>query len=373
VFGVLFYYGDCCPYLEERDVRVPINEVAAHLLKREELSYGTNNDMPWDDFDVNRRFGSEQEAVEWENHEPKKNRWASNVELISCLYDLVRRSGIIRSVRAYVNRSGFHDSLRKLVNLKPQDLIDAFEKAGRPSDVRKAFNSAEHASAPVREAWKGMRLATSTVVGTEASRSHQNVELTAYRAMFGPHNVFCTPNLSDGTSPVLGFLLAEIREEGMPEVKLDVECPDLPKLDYELKRLGANNPVRLAMLFELMMQNFQEFVLGWPPNRGTRNTFFNGGGLMGYCKAFHAPVEEQYRGFDHGHWMIWLRHRDLRSLHRRIKTMRDLDNMRAAVRKWIEETAKMASALEMNSIGELAPLVGAGVRTRPDLEADNSN
>jgi hypothetical protein len=53
--------------------------------------------------------------------------------------------------------------------------------------------------------------------------------------------------------------------------------------------------------------------------------------------------------------------------------MRDLDNMRAAVRKWIEETAKMASALEMNSIGELAPLVGAGVRTRPDLEADNSN
>jgi hypothetical protein len=71
--------------------------------------------------------------------------------------------------------------------------------------------------------------------------------------------------------------------------------------------------------------------------------------------------------------MIWLRHRDLRSPHRRIKTMRDLDNMRAAVRKWIEETAKMASALEMNSIGELAPLVGAGVRTRPDLEADNSN
>ena len=56
---------------------------------------------------------------------------------------------------------------------------------------------------------------------------------------------------------------------------------------------------------------------------------------------------------------------------RKVKTMEGLAQMRQSLQDWIRESAKFATMLEMNSIGELAPRIGVGATTLPDSLPDN--
>ena len=156
------------------------------------------------------------------------------------------------------------------------------------------------------------------MLGTDGHRRLCRHEVHAYRALFGPPLVFCTPNLADAKQPLL--LIVQGQEIRLGET-LGSDTTVLPKYRDMLRRL-ARDPVGQTIVFEFITRMFFLHILGVrqeclqnrrrAAREKVRDWCTDGVaaasaayGIFGPILALRAEIEAQGRGSLHSHILVW--------------------------------------------------------------------
>ena len=351
-FPVCFPYGDGV-FGVEREARLTYEEWYRCLLARDELEYSLEEPDHGEGEYIHPRAKEEPAPPP---------RWRTDVDLVTAMYCLWRRKAFIKGAREFVQNQHFGDSIRLLVDLKPQDLYGVCTLLGKGSGVKEAMQSAEVPPA-VKNALRAMTMSNSAVVGSDAHRTTLRHTSVAYRMLFGVPLVFTTPNVADTRSPLMSLLYegAHVRSWRL----LEEHAPRVPSVEEMLRRVAAD-PVSQAMVFDVMLRLFLEHVLGVVPH-GQRPPCSDGvassgaAGIFGFVRAYIGPVETQGRGGLHPHMSVWVLHPITGSFLARVRDGA-VEDLESVISVWRQAVLAKVASMQFTSVEEVArQLRSAGV------------
>jgi hypothetical protein len=137
-----WWFGDGAPNLD-RDKLMLFEEVARMLLNREELEYHL--------------------ACDEERYEASAQCRFDTPEILSVLFDVVRRLAMLRGARATVNRKGFDGDLKALATATLEDFMVACSIA-QPGESIKSAAARKDMPSSVRTAMRSLLLSTANLL-----------------------------------------------------------------------------------------------------------------------------------------------------------------------------------------------------------------
>ena len=137
---------------------------------------------------------------------------------------------------------------------------------------------------------------------------------------------------------------------------LEEHAPKMPTR-AEMNGQSAQDPVSVALFFNVMMELFLKHFLGvdrtCPKGHpdGVASEFFRG--LFGVVQAYHGAVETQGRGGLHAHMHVWLKHP--MTAHVLDKLRRGLfdDDLRQRLEEWQEAVRWKVGSLQFEGVEEI--------------------
>jgi hypothetical protein len=140
---------------------------------------------------------------------------------------------------------------------------------------------------------KQVRVITSHVPGSAASRLAMRNEIQGMIMEHGLPNFYVTINPADVYNPIVKFLAGS-------DINLDDLLPSEVPDFWQQSILVAKNPMIAARFFNMFIKTFLSCVLGYDSKDVLHQ------GVLGVTKGYYGCVEAQGRGTLHCHMVIWL-------------------------------------------------------------------
>ncbi len=179
-----------------------------------------------------------------------------------------------------INQADFLNFADEVGNLTLKDFEEAANLVFR--DPKAKFNTTLY------KLLSKVQSASANVQGSRAALKHRRNDIRAYTIYFGAPHFFITINPADIHSPLL------LKIGGV-----DI-MPDLLGRRYQFRsNFLKDNPVLQAIYFDIVIQNFIKFLLGFDKLKSID-------GIIGYIKSYYGCVETQDRGSLHLHLLVWV-------------------------------------------------------------------
>jgi hypothetical protein len=300
--------GDGVPYLpRRREIGAnALAEIGTYLCRRDELEYGpeiheSSAASIWDPF---QQWYTDQKHFSSSNTftAPLTSRWRRRHDFTAFYYQVRQFVDVCARIHTHVHRPGFGKELNALCSVKIEDLKQILKSATRKAMSVNGAEVDETLPNNLKSALKSLKVATGAVLGTAGHRVSMNREITSYRLLFGPPTIFVTINLCE-KHPLMYFMLGRTRGESAIKVPVPVENV---QQERELRKAVFADGVAMSMFLKVMLDIFTRQFLGWakPYEKATVRDVENLGSPLGYVLAWYVSLEEQVRGWLHGHCVV---------------------------------------------------------------------
>lgn len=217
-------------------------------------------------------------------------RFQEHYSFLFTAFNILQRRSVLLHTSLKVDKCKFQEAANNFASVSPGAVHVVSERVSR-GDFSTAKNEEER---KVLSLMKQVKLVTSHVQGSSASRLRMRNEIRGLMFDRGLPSFYITINPADVYNPVLKFLAGS-------EIDVDqLLREDIPKY-HEQALLVARNPAVAAKFFNIYMKAFISALLGFDPKQKNLE-----GGILGVPKAYYGCVEHQGRGTLHCHMMVWL-------------------------------------------------------------------
>lgn len=217
-------------------------------------------------------------------------RFQEHYSFLFTAFNMLQRRSVLLHTSLKVDKHSFRAVANDFASVSPQAVHVVSERVSR-GDFSTAKNDEERR---VLNLMKQVKMVTSHVQGSSASRLRMRNEIRGLMFDRGLPSFYITINPADVYNPVLKFLSGS-------EIDVDNLLPDEVPKYHEQAFLVAKNPAVAAKFFNIYMKAFISALLGFDPKQKDLD-----GGILGVTKAYYGCVEHQGRGTLHCHMMVWL-------------------------------------------------------------------
>ena len=157
-------------------------------------------------------------------------------------------------------------------------LLEAVEKKVSPVDPR------------IKVLLDNLSSTGAKIDGSPYCKKGSRREIFGLMTQFGMASYFVTVSPTSIHSPIVSFLAGK-------EIDIDnLNISELPST-YERAKLAADDPVSVAQFFNITIDAFTAYLLGYHQHNG---------GILGKVAAFYGCIEEEGSGTLHIHMLVWL-------------------------------------------------------------------
>jgi hypothetical protein len=217
-------------------------------------------------------------------------RFQEHYSFLFTAFNILQRRAVLLHSNLKVQRSNFDSVATAFATVSPGAVHVVSERIAR-GDFSTANNDEER---KVLELMKQVKLVTSHVPGSSASRITMRNEIRGLMMDRGLPSFYVTINPADVFNPLVKFLAGS-------EIDVDRLLPEEVPKYQEQAYLVARNPAVAAKFFNIYMKAFISALLRYDPKQKDLE-----GGVLGVVKAYYGCVEAQGRGTLHCHMIIWL-------------------------------------------------------------------
>ena len=205
-------------------------------------------------------------------------------------FNILQRRSLLLHTSLKVKKSNFPAIAADFCSISPRSIHIVSERVAQ-GDFQTASTDEER---KVLKLMKDVKVITSHVPGSSASRVTMRNEIRALMTDQGLPSFFVTINPADIYNPLVKFLAGA-------DIDIDNLLPEQVPEYREQANLIAKNPAVAAKFFNIYMKAFISAILGYDSSKKNMND-----GIFGVVKAYYGCVEAQGRGSLHCHMLIWL-------------------------------------------------------------------
>ncbi|KAJ3538306.1 hypothetical protein NM688_g6538 [Phlebia brevispora] len=208
------------------------------------------------------------------------------------VFNILQRREVLLKSKLKVAKRSFHHVAQEFQCISPDAIARVCDRFCEGGDMR-AYSEDERR---VLKLMREVRLITSNVPGTSASKLHMRNQIRATMNEKGPPSFYITINPADCYNPLVLFLAGK-------EIDVDQVCARDVCSEFEQTAMIARNPFIGARFFDNYMRAFIDCLLRYDASEIDVEPE---GGVLGHVTAYYGCVESQGRGTLHCHMVVWV-------------------------------------------------------------------
>ncbi|CAF0983083.1 unnamed protein product [Brachionus calyciflorus] len=200
-------------------------------------------------------------------------RFVKNRTFIFVAFNMIQRHEFSLNLSIMTKKKYFENVSYFLSQITKEDI---------QNEIEKVLSTGEIQNQNIKELFHQSVIMSKNTQGSRFNLKHRRNDIRSYIIQKGLPSFYITLNPNDLNSPLILFLSGKEINENLILRSIDI----------------ANDPVSQSLNFDILIENFINFILG---EKNCNNL-----GIFGKINGYYGMVEAQARGSLHIHFLIWI-------------------------------------------------------------------